>query len=144
MIELKGLGWSTYRIWTMDFWSDEKRTINNLIKKLDSLKEESKGKEKDKVDENIIPVDIDIQDAKQQKKTKTKKKEKTTKVMVSEEVSKTTGTTIKKSKAVSNKENGKKYVVEQYNDIELTVIEIDAKDLFAKEVQEMMTAKSIG
>jgi len=36
---LNGLGWTTHRIWTMDWWDNSQKEISNLLQRLEKLKE---------------------------------------------------------------------------------------------------------
>ena len=44
---LGGLGWNTYRMWTMDWWDDKNREIGKLLKLLEELKVEAKKRAED-------------------------------------------------------------------------------------------------
>ncbi|MCI2057137.1 MAG: DUF3320 domain-containing protein [Oscillibacter sp.] len=43
---LRSLGWKLHRIWTMDWWDDQKKEIDHLLQKLKEVQSETNGKKR--------------------------------------------------------------------------------------------------
>ena len=71
---LEGLGWSIYRIWTMDWWDSKKREIANLLKVVEDCRISAEKKAADPAEkdagpesEDIVPREI-VEEKKERKK----------------------------------------------------------------------------
>lgn len=127
---LKGLGWKTYRIWTMDFWSDANKELNKLSDLLQGLKQNASTQKKEKIDDEIEGVNIDFDLIEEdEKKTTRKKKENKPKVSKKRMVSESSGSVLITSKVVNDDNTKKKYSYMEYKHAELPSMVIAESDI---------------
>ena len=126
---LKGLGWQTYRMWTMDFWTDSNKELKKLFDYLEELKQNASLKKKEKINEEIeaVNIDFDLIDENEEK-TIRKKREIKQKVSKQRLVSESSGSVLITSKVVNNNDK-KKYNSDEYKYAELTPMVIAESDI---------------
>lgn len=57
---LGGLGWTLYRIWTMDWWDSKEKQVNLLLSKLDSLKDAAKIEYEKSLNQTDEAIDVEL------------------------------------------------------------------------------------
>lgn len=125
---LKGLGWNTYRMWTMDFWADSNKELKKLFDLLEELKQNASTKKKEKVDDEIEVVNIDFDLIEENEIKSSRKKDVKQKVSKQRWVSDSSGSVLITSKVIKDN-NKKKYSSTEYKYAELTPMVIAETDI---------------
>ena len=137
---LSGLGWTLHRVWTMDFWDDEKKELSKIFKLLEELRSSAESKKSEKDDGVIEPVNIDFtaeDEAVTVRKRAPRKKKLAVKTMVSQQ----TESVYTEAKTVADRYTKKKYKLVDYPNCTLERHVLDPMKLFDDDNQDILINK---